>query len=197
MLLQATVDQNDNQARTKVHQEGGEPNRDNSPHHLGLQPIDALLEMEQTLRLRKMHHLKRQRDGLRDNRRPCRSLDAPAPSEDEDRVEHAVDHHGEQGRVHRHPRESRRAQHGIQTQIHVRDYIAIENDPHIIFGIGNRLLTTTEEDQHRIEKKQKDRHEEHTQDHVQHKHVAQHMVCPHIILLAQLHRHQRRGTHTH
>ena len=183
MLLQATVDQNDNQARTEVHQEGGEPNRDNSPHHLGLQPIDALLEMEQTLRLRKMHHLKRQRDGLRDDRRPGRSLNAPAPSEDEDRVEHAVDHHGEQGRVHRHPWKSRRAQHGVQTQIHVRDHVAIEDDPHIILRIRNRLLTTTEEEQYRIEKDQKDGHEEQSQDHVQHQHVAQHIVRTGIIFL--------------
>ena len=75
----------------------------------------------------------------------------------------------------------------------MRNHIAIQNNPHIITGIWDRVLTSTEKVQHGIKQEQESDRESDTQNHIQDQHIPQHL----IIFLPQLHGHQRRGADSH
>ena len=55
--------------------------------------------MQQLLRTGKMNQLSGQRNDLRDDGSPCRSLDPPTETEDKKRIQYTVDHHRRQRRI--------------------------------------------------------------------------------------------------
>ena len=91
----------------------------------------------------------------------------------------------------------RRTQHGVQSEVHVRDDVAREDDRHVVAGIARRGLAGTEKVEHGGEEHQHSDAEQHADDEVQHHHVAQHALRRLVVALPQAHRHQRRGAHAH
>ena len=77
------------------------------------------------------------------------SLDAPTESErevsaengqlkieDEKRVEHRINHHGQNGEIHRLAGVTRGAQYGVQSKVSVRYDIAQQNKLHVVVSMG-------------------------------------------------------------
>ncbi len=87
----------------------------------------------------------------------------------------------------------RGAQHGVQTQIHVRDHVAQQNDGHVFAGIADRGLAGPEEIEDRIEEELGHKAEADTQNQIEHHDVAQHLLRRLVIPLPEAHRHEGRG----
>ena len=153
--------------------------------------------MEQFALIRKDMELPDERDDLRQYRGDGRAADAPPETVNEQRVERGVDHHRIDRSVHRLARVARSPQHGVQSQIHMRDDVAQEDNRHVVARIAYRRVAGSEEIEDRVEKQQRHQSERKTDNQVQHHHVAQNVLGRFIVALAQTHRHQRRGAHAH
>ena len=197
MLLQTQIDEKDHQARAHIHQERGHSNGEDAPHNLTAQPVNPFTEMKQLRWTGKMNQLSGQGNALGKHGRPGCTLDSPAQDKDEERVQDAVDHDGEQRRTHRHLRETGRTEHRVQAQIHVGYHIAAEDDLHIFFCVWQCLFACPEEIEYRLQENQKDDGEGNAHYQVQSKHIPQYMVRPIIILLPQFDGDQGGCSHAH
>ena len=89
----------------------------------------------------------------------------PQPnSVDEEWVEHRVDDDGVDGRIHRLARVARGAQHGVQSQVHVGDDIAPQDDGHVFAGIADRRVARPEEVEDGVEEIQSGQTEQNADD---------------------------------
>ena len=88
-------------------------------------------------------------------------------------------------------------QHGVQSQIHMGNDVAQQDDRHILAGIADRGLAGPEEIEDRIEEKQRHESERNADYEIEHQHIAQHPLSRFIVPLAQAHRDQRRSAHAH
>lgn len=96
MLLEGLVDEDNHDRGADVQQERGQTDRYDAVHDLAPQPEDALLEVQETLPIQEVVQGDRQSGHLGDDRCAGRSADAPAESEDEERIEDAVHRYGRQ-----------------------------------------------------------------------------------------------------
>ena len=196
-MFQPLVDQDHDEAGREVHQEGRHADGQNVAHDLAAQAVDAGPEMEQFALIRKDMELPDERDDLCQYRGDGRAADAPPETVNEQRVERSVDHHRIDRSVHRLARVARSSQHGVQSQIHMRDDVAQEDNRHVVARIAYRRVAGSEEIEDRVEKQQRHQSERKTDYQIQHHHVAQNVLGRFIVALAQTHRHQRRGAHAH
>ena len=92
---------------------------------------------------------------------------------------------------------ARGAEEVIQAQVDMGNDVAVEDDFHIVAGVGKCLFARTEEVEHRVEEEEENYREEDTHDDVQDQNIAQNMIGAHVVLLPQLDGNQRGGSDAH
>ena len=194
---QLVVHEDDNDAGGSVHQERRDTYTQNQLHQTSLQTIDAPLEMEQLTFVGKELHLPRQRDALGDNSSQGSSPYAPTPPIDEDEVKNYVQAHRHDSSHHRLAWLTRCTQHGIHTEIHVRDDVAQQDDLHESTCIRECMVACTKEAKNGIEEDKADHGEGYTYNKVECHRVAKKLFCRLIITLSKLHRYRSRRTDTY
>ncbi len=130
ILLEAFIDENDDEASGQVHQEGGHADAERVHDDSPLQPIDAPLQVEQFVLVAHQMNLPRQGDNLGQHGGQRGTADAPPEGVDEKGCQHHVHQHREDGSHHGLAGMSGGAKDGVQPQIHVRHHITEQNDDH-------------------------------------------------------------------
>ena len=141
-----------------------------------------------------MPHQSRQ---LRQYRGVCRSAYAKSERPYEQRVEYAVEHHRENSGIHGMTGLAGRTQAGVHAKVKMRNDVAYQYHLHIVAGIDYCLVAGTEEAQYGVEEQHAHDAEKKSDNDIQRNGVAKDVLRCLIILLPELHRHQRRRSHSY
>ena len=204
----SAVDEDDHEARCKVHQAGREADGEHLLHNVCLELVDAALEVDELALVAQHAHLPCQRDTLRQDGGYSSTLDAPTHTakldeaevyllEDKQGVEHRIDNHRGYGSPHGHFRVSDGTQQGIEAKVQVGKHVAQQDYLHILTSIADGGVAGPEEVEDGVEEQQCDGAENDTHHHIHHQGIAQYLLCRTIVFLPQLHRDEGRRTHTH
>ena len=193
VLHHSTVDNQHDEARAGVHQEGREADAEDASHDGQLQEQRVLADKDHFRGARENPQLPAERHALRDDGGDGGTLDAHVEGIDEDGVEGGVEEHGEDGGGHRRAGMSGRAQDGIQAEVKMREDVAVEDPLHVFAGVGQCLVGGSEEAEDRVEKGEHGAHEQDAHEDVQRQTVAKVVLCLLAVLLAQAHTDHRGG----
>ncbi len=151
---QCAVDEDHDDARTDVHQERRQADRQDAFDDAPFEADGLSGEVDEAFRVDEVSDLQRHGRSLCNDRRPGRSGDSPAEAEDENPVQDAVQPNGRQHERHGPSRITRCTEHVVESQVDVCDDISRQQNDHIAPGISDGVFAGAEESKDRVEQRQ-------------------------------------------
>ena len=195
--LKAFVDEYDHDAGAEVHQEGGHADGEGVGDYLALEAEGAATDVYQLALVGEYLQLPAEGYHLGQHGGRGGSADAHVEDVDEDGGEDDVDEHGADGGVHGFLGMAGGAEHGVESQVHVGDDVAKEDDLHEVARIGEGGVAGTEEVEDGVDEGQHQGSEDDADDGVHGDDVAKDLLGGGVVLLSEFDGEQGGGTHAY
>ena len=130
ILQERSIHKTGDERGTYIEDKGCHAYREDCAHNLGTKPKARALESQEALGRRVVAHLNKQTYALRNNRSPCRALDAPLKDKDKERIKDGAKGYGCEHYIHRLAGITRGTELLIKTEIEVGNDITKHDNTH-------------------------------------------------------------------